>query len=109
MDLDRSLVLGDREAWIGRLMMAVGLTQSLAYDFYFSEMPRFGWSTVTTVRGETSVLTYTRGERVATIQIWPRTIAGAMVSMTVSPAGKPNRPAMAMPSTGSGVVTNTIR
>ena len=110
MDLDRSLVLGDREAWIGRLMMAVGMTQSLAYDFYFSEMPRFGWSTVTTVRGETAVLTYTRGSRVATIQIWPRTITGAMISMTISPAGKTAPPPLTtyVPP-NEGVTTNPIR
>jgi len=92
-------------------MMAVGMTQSLAYDFYFSEMPRFGWSTVTTVRGETSVLTYTRGPRVATIQIWPRTITGAMVSMTVSPAGKTASPPITsyLPVPDGAVTVNPIR
>lgn len=87
MDLDRSLVLGDREAWIGRLVMAVGMNQDRAYDFYFGEMPRFGWQPVTTVRSETSVLTYIRGARVATVQIQGRTIAGARIWMTISPRG----------------------
>jgi hypothetical protein len=87
MDLDRSLVLGDREAWIGRLVMAVGMNQDRAYDFYFGEMPRFGWLPVTTVRSETSVLTYTRGTRVATVQIQGRPITGARIWMTISPKG----------------------
>lgn len=87
MDIDRSLVLGDREAWIGRLVMAVGMNPGKAYDFYFGEMPRFGWSPITSVRAETSVLTYSRGGRVATIQIRGRTISGATVSLTVSPKG----------------------
>lgn len=89
MDLERSLVLGDREAWIGRLVMAVGMNQDRAYDFYFGEMPRFGWQPVTTVRAETSVLTYTRGPRVATVQIQGRAIADTRIWMTISPKGAP--------------------
>ena len=89
MDLDRSLVLGDREEWIGRLVMAGGMNQDRAYDFYFGEMPRFGWQPITTVRSETSVLTYVRGGRVATVQIQGRAITGARVWMTISPKGRP--------------------
>ena len=92
MDLERSLVLGDRESWIGRIVLSISDNASRAYDFYFDEMPKFGWSPVTTVRAGTSVLTYTRGERVATIQIAPRTIGGATVSVTVSPRGRPSPP-----------------
>jgi len=92
MDLERSLVLGDREAWIGRIVMDVSENVSRIYDFYFDEMPKFEWSPVTMVRAGTSVLTYTRGERVATIQIAPRTIGGATVSVTVSPRGRPSPP-----------------
>ena len=87
MDLERSLVLGEKDAWIGRLVMAIGMNPGRAYDFYFGEMPRFGWAPVTTVRAETSVLTYARGNRVATIQIRSQTITGSKVSMTVSPKG----------------------
>lgn len=89
MDLERSLVLGERDAWIGRLVMSIDSSPSRTYDFYFSEMPRFGWTPVTTVRAGTSVLTYTRGARVATIQISGRTLGGAEISMTVSPKGAP--------------------
>jgi len=89
MDLERSLVLGDRDSWIGRLVMTVPGSAGKAYDFYVSEMPKFGWVPVTMVRGETSVLTYSHGERIATVQIRDRTIAGAAISLTVSPRGKP--------------------
>ena len=92
MDLERSLVLGDRESWIGRIVLSVSDNASRVYDFYFDEMPKFEWSPVTMVRAGTSVLTYTRGERVATIQIAPRTIGGATVSVTVSPRGRPSPP-----------------
>lgn len=92
MDLERSLVLGDRESWIGRIVMSVSDNAGRVYDFYFDEMPKFEWSPVTMVRAGTSVLTYTRGERVATIQIAPRTVGGATVSVTVSPRGRPSPP-----------------
>ncbi|MDA0653679.1 MAG: hypothetical protein O3C49_10435 [Proteobacteria bacterium] len=88
MDLERSLVLGEQNAWIGRLVMAVGTNPGKTFDFYFGEMPRFGWLPVTTVRAETSVLTFARGSRIATIQVWGRTLSGSTVSMTVSPKGQ---------------------
>ena len=87
MDLERSLVLGEQDAWIGRLVMAVGTNPGKTFDFYFGEMPRFGWFPLTTVRAETSVLTYARGTRIATIQVRGRTLAGSTISMTVSPKG----------------------
>ena len=48
------------------------------------------------------MLTYTKGERVATIQIRNRTIGGASVSMTISPRGKPVRASPADPAAGVG-------
>jgi hypothetical protein len=92
MDLQRSLVLGERDAWIGRLVMTVSANASRTYDFYFSEMPRFSWSPITTVRAGTSILTYSRGSRIATIQISGRTLGGSDISMTVSPKGVPIGP-----------------
>lgn len=85
MDLERSLVLGERDSWIGRLVMGISMNAGAVYDFYFAEMPRFGWTSITTVRAGTSVLTYTRGTRVATIQIERGTLSGAYISMIVSP------------------------
>ncbi len=102
MDLERSLVLGEAEFWIGRLVMSTSEPAGRMYDFYFREMPRFHWSPVTSVRAETSVLTYTKGGRVATIQIRNRTIGGATVSMTISPRGKPVRTAPPAPAAGAG-------
>ncbi len=92
MDLDRSLVLGARDEWIGRLAMHVGGRPGALFDFYSREMARFGWREITSVRSETSVLTYSRGERVATIQIRSVTLRGAQVDVTISPRGRPPAP-----------------
>lgn len=110
MDLERSLVLGDRDRWIGRLVMTVPGDAGRAYDFYAAEMPKFGWIAVTMVRGETSVLTYTHADRVATVQIRGRTISGAAVSLTVSPRGRPVQADGQPPFDGAGVVrTSPLR
>ncbi|MEQ9448696.1 MAG: hypothetical protein RLN70_07270 [Rhodospirillaceae bacterium] len=89
MDVDRTLVLGTRDAWIGRLAMSSGSDVTNSYDFFLREMPKFGWQEITTVRSGTSVLTYTRGERVATVQIGPKTLGGSNIDITVSPRGAP--------------------
>lgn len=108
MDLERSLVLGEQDAWIGRLVMAVGTNPGKTFDFFFGEMPRFGWFPITTVRAETSVLTYARADRIATIQVKGRTITGSIVSMTISPKGQlPGAGNTAARQSGSfGSVTN---
>ena len=89
MDADRSLVLGAREAWVGRLVMKVSDRTGAMYDFYARQMPGFGWQPITSVRSEVSVLTFTRGDRVATVQLLSRTLFGSEVRLTVSPRGEP--------------------
>jgi len=102
MDVERSLVLGTRDDWIGRLSMGVSGSSSQSYDFFQREMPKFGWQEITTVRSEVSVLSYSRNSRVATIQIRNRTLGGAVVDITVSPRGRPAEPAM--PASPAGTV-----
>ena len=92
MDLDRTLLLGGREAWIGRLVLSTSLGPSDLFDFYRGEMPKFGWSEVTVVRAEVSILTYTRLDRVATVQITPGRFRGSRVDVTVSPRGPQGTP-----------------
>ncbi len=89
MDVERTLVLGARDAWIGRLAITSGMAATAAYDFVIREMPKFGWAEITSVRSETSVITYTRGDRVATVQIVGRTLGGSQIDVTVSPRGRP--------------------
>jgi hypothetical protein len=89
MDVERSLVLGARDNWIGRLSMKTGGSTSDAYDFFLREMPKFGWQEITSVRSQVSVLTYSRSNRIATIQIRRKTLGGSAVDITVSPRGRP--------------------
>jgi hypothetical protein len=88
MDLDRSLVLGSREFWLGRLAMSAAQKATGLFDFYQREMPTFGWQEITSVRSETSILTYARGDRIATVQIKGSAFSDAAVDITISPRGE---------------------
>ncbi len=85
MDVDHTLLLGNGENWVGRLVYTSWNSPSNMYDFYRSDMPGFGWQEVTSVRASISVLTWQRGERIATIQIRETTF-GSEVIVTMSPA-----------------------
>ena len=88
MDLKSTLLLGGESAWIGRLVFSAPYTLNSMFDFYMSEMPKFGWKEVTVVRSKVSVLSFTNNERVATIQLESDMVNGTVVSFTVSPRTK---------------------
>jgi hypothetical protein len=86
MNIDRSLILGPKDNWLGRLVFRSSNSAAEAFDFYANGMPRFGWQPVAVVRGATSAMTYTRGERVASVQISGTTLGGSEIEITVAPA-----------------------
>lgn len=85
LDVEKSLILGDLDRWTGRIILNVGESATRAFQLYQSEMPNFGWEPIMSVQAETSVLSFTRGERAATVQIEGRTLGGSAVSVTVAP------------------------
>ena len=88
MDLKSTLLLGGSSTWIGRLVFSAPYTLNSMFDFYMSEMPKFGWKEVTVVRSKVSVLSFSNGDRVATIQLESDMVNGTVVSFTVSPKSK---------------------
>ncbi len=85
LDVEKSLILGDLDRWTGRIILNVGQSATRAFQLYQAEMPNFGWEPIMSVQAETSVLSFTRGERAATVQIEGRTLGGSTVSVTVAP------------------------
>jgi len=85
MDLTKTLVFGGQNQWMGRLVISAPYSQGSLFDFYLAEMPKFGWTEVTVVRSKASVLTFSQGERVATIQL-DGDASNTQVFFTVSPA-----------------------
>ena len=111
MDLDRTLIFGNADSWVGRLAFTSRMTTIELFDFFKQEMPRFGWEEVTSVRSTVSVLSYRRMDRVAMMQIKSGTLYGSSAELTVSPKGAPvgYSPGSSGYSTGgqgsSGVIT----
>lgn len=85
MDMEHSLLLGAGDEWTGRLTYSTSTNSARVFDLYKAEMPKFGWTELTVIRGDRSIMTYQRGQRVATVQIQSGTIYGATVAVTVSP------------------------
>ncbi len=93
INLDRTLVFGGDDTWIGRLVINASGDPNDIFDFFKQKLGGYGWQEITSVRSAVSVLTYTRQERVATIQIQGRTLRGSEVTITVSPRGVQVAPA----------------
>ena len=85
LDSERSLGLGGQDEWTGRLGFTVSESSADAFARYHQEMLRFGWRLITSVQAESSVLAFSQGGRVATIQIEGRMLSGATVAITMSP------------------------
>lgn len=85
IDQDRSLILSDRDRWTGRVVMVLTNSANDMTNFYQTQMPNFGWQPMMSITSETSILTYLRGDRAATVQIERRSVLGSIVTITVAP------------------------
>lgn len=85
MDLEKTIILGAEDGWIGRLALDVNYPLTEMYSFYEREMPNFGWERITVVRSSVTTMTYSRGARIATITLQPRSSGSSIVDFTVSP------------------------
>lgn len=85
LDVERSLILGDLDRWTGRIVMNVGQGPTPTFALYQTQMPNFGWDPIMSVQAGISVLSFTRGERAATVQIESRTLGGSTTTITVAP------------------------
>ncbi len=73
MDLKRTLIFGS-EPLVGRLAFSTPYSQSSLFDFYIQEMPKFGWKELTTIRTTTSIITFKRDTRIASIRLRKDTV-----------------------------------
>jgi hypothetical protein len=85
LDVERSLILGDLDRWTGRVILKVRQSAPQTFALYQGQMANFGWEPIMSVQAEVSVLSFTRDERAATVQIESRTLGGSTVSVTVAP------------------------
>ena len=83
-DTENSLIIGANDGWLGRIVIKTDIPPIQAFNHFYNGMPSLGWGLVTIVQARISMLTYMRGERVASIQIEPSSMGGATASITVS-------------------------
>lgn len=96
---DASLVIGTNDRWLGRVVLKTGMTAVEAYNHFFLGMPRAGWSLLSAVQGKISILTYTSGDRIATVQVEGGAMGGgASATIVVSPRQSESRLSESRPS-----------
>lgn len=83
MDNERSLILGDKDRWTGRVVMKLWKSAPVANQFYQTQMPAFGWEPIMAATSGVSVSAYVRGDRAATVQVESSAMWGATVSVIV--------------------------
>ena len=83
-DADASLVLSSKDYWTGRLVLDADQSISQIFAFYQQQMPQLNWKPVASVLSTTSVLTFIRKNRTATVQIAPKNWRGSVISITVA-------------------------
>ncbi|MDR3126308.1 MAG: hypothetical protein LBT92_01600 [Rickettsiales bacterium] len=85
MNMEKTSIFGRDANWVGKVVFGVPFAVSGMYDFYMSEMPKFGWVEITSVRGNTPALVFIQGKRVSLIQINPGSFEGSVVTFTMAP------------------------
>ncbi|WP_310626509.1 hypothetical protein [Limnohabitans sp.] len=84
-----SLIFGVGDGWLGRAVFELPNDATTSYNFFAEQMPRQGWSMISSVRGKRSLLVFTRGDRSATIELEDANLfnGGCVASMLISPVG----------------------
>ncbi len=85
LDSDRSLVLGRGSNWTGRLVFRVNRPTSSVFSLYQSEMPQFGWQSISVIRDEVGILQYVMENRFVTVRISGSGLRGSRVSILMAP------------------------
>jgi len=92
INTERSTILGNGDRWFGRMILVLDRPTTQAFAYYQEQMGTFGWEAVTAIQGKVSTLSFTRGDRAATVEIGPSGLRSSEVTVTVSPRQPPATP-----------------
>lgn len=81
-----TLVMGAGASWTGRLSLTVSGEPQTVFAYFRDSMPGAGWTLTSSSFSKLSLLTFTKAERVATVQMQGSNFAGNEVLITVAPA-----------------------
>ena len=83
---EQSVVMGTGDQWVGRLVMQVGRDGDKAFQYFVETYPRQGWTLVSAVRAQKSLMVLTRDERTATIEVSePNWLGASTATVTITP------------------------
>ncbi|HYW58298.1 MAG TPA: hypothetical protein VE934_15185 [Polaromonas sp.] len=84
-----TLVMGSGSAWTGRLSVAISGEPQAVFAYFRDTLPASGWALTSSSFSKTSLLSFTKGERAATVQVQSTSFGGNDVLITVAPAIRP--------------------
>ena len=84
-----TLVMGSGNTWMGRLSLTVPGEAQPAFAWFRDNLPGAGWTLTSSSFSKLSLLTFTKAERVATVQMQGSNFGGNEVLITVAPAVRP--------------------
>jgi hypothetical protein len=84
-----SLVMGSGTAWTGRLSVTVTGEPPQVFAWFRDGLPGAGWTLTSSSFSKLSLLTFTKADRIATLQMQAGSFGANDVLITVAPAVKP--------------------
>lgn len=84
--VERTMIFGDAP-WYGQLALGASADPYALFEQYRRDMTGLGWQEMTSIRAPISVITFSRDDRVATVQIQGARLRGSEITITVSPRG----------------------
>ena len=84
-----TLVMSTANTWLGRISLSVSGEPQAVFTYFKDGLPASGWTLTSSSFSKTSLLTFTKGERVANIQMQGTSFGGNDVLITVAPAARP--------------------
>lgn len=84
-----TLVMGAGANWTGRLSLAVSGEPQTVFAYFRDSMPGAGWTLTSSSFSRLSLLTFTKADRMATVQMQGSNFGGNEVLITVAPSVRP--------------------
>lgn len=84
-----TLVMGSGSTWMGRLSLSVAGEPQSVFAWFRDSLPGAGWTLTSSSFSKLSLLTFTKADRMATVQMQGGNFGGNEVLITVTPAVRP--------------------
>jgi hypothetical protein len=84
-----TLVMGAGNRWMGRISLTVPGEPQNVFAYFRDGLPGAGWSLTSSSYSKLSLLTFTKADRMATVQLQAANFGGNEVTITVTPAVTP--------------------